>query len=86
MAVIVRVAVVVQVLVPAEVGGVAFTSNPRDGSREEIVVNSAWGLAEAVCSGRLAPDEDVVSKQPRKIRRREHLERGNRAPAGQAYR
>jgi pyruvate,water dikinase len=75
-------AVVVQVLVPAEVGGVAFTSNPRDGSREEIVINSAWGLAEAVCSGRLAPDEDVVSKQPRKIRRREISEKTFRIVPG----
>jgi len=32
--------------------GVMFTANPVTGKREEIVINAAWGLGEAIVSGR----------------------------------
>src|SRR5262245_8828779 len=44
----VAIAVVVQQLVAADVSGILFTANPLSGSREEIVVNAAWGLGEAI--------------------------------------
>ena len=59
----VGIAVVVQQLVPAEVAGVAFTANPMTGARDELVVNAAWGLGEAIVSGRVTPDTFVISKQ-----------------------
>lgn len=49
-------AVVVQRLVAADVAGVLFTSNPHAGRRGEMLIEAAWGLGEAVVSGRVQPD------------------------------
>jgi rifampicin phosphotransferase len=53
--------VLVQRMVDASISGVAFTTNPVTG-RDEIVINAAWGLGEALVSGRVDPDEFVVRK------------------------
>ena len=52
----VAMAVVVQILVPADVAGVMFTVNPHSGSRDEMLIEAAWGLGETVVSGRVQPD------------------------------
>jgi len=44
----IAIAVVVQRLIAAEVSGVLFTANPVNGARDEIIVNAALGLGEAV--------------------------------------
>lgn len=49
-------AVVVQVLVPAEVAGVLFTRDPLDAEGQRMLVEASWGLGEAVVSGRVMPD------------------------------
>ena len=41
----VSLAVVVQVLVPADAAGILFTANPLTGARDQIMINAAWGLA-----------------------------------------
>ncbi|MFE3449063.1 PEP/pyruvate-binding domain-containing protein [Nonomuraea sp. NPDC059194] len=56
----VALAVVVQELVAADAAGVVFTANPVTGARDEIVVNAAWGLGEAVVGGQVTPDTLVV--------------------------
>jgi pyruvate,water dikinase len=56
-----HIGVLVQVMVPAVTSGVAFTVNPVTGA-DEIVINSAPGLGEALVSGRIAPDEYRVRK------------------------
>jgi len=58
----VGIAVVVQRLVPAEAAGVAFTANPVTGARDELMINAAWGLGEAIVSGRVTPDTFVFHK------------------------
>ena len=58
----VSIAVVVQQLVPAEAAGVAFTANPVTGARDELMINAAWGLGEAIVSGRVTPDTIVIHK------------------------
>jgi phosphohistidine swiveling domain-containing protein len=55
-------AVVVQVMVPAEVSGVLFTANPSTGARDEIVINASYGLGEAIVSGEVTPDEVVLAR------------------------
>ena len=50
-----RVAVVLQKLVDANCAGVLFTRNPLDGA-DELVVEAAWGLGEAVVAGLVTPD------------------------------
>ena len=52
----VRIAVVVQRMINAEVAGVMFTADPVNGDRETIVVDASSGLGEAVVSGLVTPD------------------------------
>ena len=61
----VRMAVVVQRMVPAEVAGVAFTANPVTGARTEIVIDAGLGLGEAVVSGAVTADHLVVDRGAR---------------------
>jgi rifampicin phosphotransferase len=56
----VRMAVVVQRMVDAEVAGVLFTANPITGSRSEAVVDAAPGLGTAVVEGATAADHYVL--------------------------
>jgi len=58
----VKLAVVVQEMVPAEVAGVMFTANPVTGARDEIVIDASPGLGEAVVSGQVTPDRFVLRK------------------------
>ena len=57
-----RIAVVVQEMVPSEVAGVAFSLNPINNDYDEAVINSAFGLGEALVSGELTPDSWTVNK------------------------
>jgi pyruvate,water dikinase len=56
-----RMAVVAQELVDAECAGVLFTRNPLDGA-DELVVEAAWGLGEAVVAGLVTPDRFRVAR------------------------
>lgn len=58
----VRMAVVVQRMVPAAVAGVAFTANPVTGARSETVIDAGLGLGEAVVSGTVTADHLVVDR------------------------
>jgi pyruvate,water dikinase len=49
-------------MVSASVAGVLFTANPLTGARDEVVIDAAWGLGEAVVSGLVTPDHIVVDK------------------------
>jgi pyruvate,water dikinase len=53
-------AVTVQQMVPADAAGVLFTANPVNGRRDEMVINAAAGLGDAVVSGTVTPDTYVV--------------------------
>ncbi|HEY3683986.1 MAG TPA: PEP/pyruvate-binding domain-containing protein [Streptosporangiaceae bacterium] len=56
----VRLAVVVQEMVAAEVAGVLFTADPLTGRRGRAVVDASPGLGEAVVSGMVNPDHFAV--------------------------
>ncbi|HEX7976639.1 MAG TPA: PEP/pyruvate-binding domain-containing protein, partial [Anaerolineales bacterium] len=58
----VSLAVVVQTLVAAQAAGILFTANPMTGSRDQAMINAAWGLGEAIVSGLVTPDSIVVDK------------------------
>ncbi len=66
----VRLAVVVQRMVPAEAAGVMFTANPTNGRRDEVMITAAWGLGEAVVSGAVDTDTLVVTKADGRVRSR----------------
>jgi len=54
-------AVVVQKMVDSEKSGVVFSRNPLDLS-EDIVIETVFGLGEGLVSGRIHPDNHVVSR------------------------
>jgi rifampicin phosphotransferase len=58
----VSLAVVVQELVDADAAGILFTANPLTGAREQVMINAAWGLGEAIVGGQVTPDTVVVNK------------------------
>lgn len=55
-------AVVVMQTVHSHVSGVAFTRHPVTGAEDEVLINSSWGLGEAIVSGSVTPDNFVVKK------------------------
>jgi pyruvate,water dikinase len=55
----------IQLMVNSEIAGVLFTVNPINRSKDEIVVESNWGLGETVVSGRCSSDFYVLRKQCR---------------------
>jgi phosphohistidine swiveling domain-containing protein len=59
----VAMAVVVQLMVPADVSGILFTANPATGERSEMIVNASFGLGEAVVGGQVTPDSYVVDRE-----------------------
>ena len=60
-------AVVVQKMVNARSAGVMFTLHPATGDRSVVVIESAWGLGEAVAGGKVTPDEFIVDKKTLEI-------------------
>ena len=62
----IRVAVVVQLLIPADVSAVVFSVNPVTGNRDEAMINASWGLGESIVGGTVNPDTYIVRK-PDKI-------------------
>ncbi|WP_424354111.1 phosphoenolpyruvate synthase [Methanobacterium sp. MBAC-LM] len=62
----VYIAVVVQEMVNAEKAGVMFTVHPSTGE-EQILLEAAWGLGEAVVSGTVTPDTYWVDKKTGKV-------------------
>lgn len=59
----VRMAVLVQQLVPSDVSAVAFSANPITGCRDEVMINANWGLGESIVGGIATPDTFVVEKE-----------------------
>ncbi|HEU5376860.1 MAG TPA: PEP/pyruvate-binding domain-containing protein [Ktedonobacteraceae bacterium] len=63
----VRLAVVIQRMVDAQVAGVLFTANPLTGARHQMVIDANPGLGEAVVSGVVNPDHFVVDARSGEI-------------------
>lgn len=71
-------AVTVQAMFNSEVSGIAFTANPADPLADEMVIESAFGLGEAIVSGDVAPDRFVLDAATHEIKvraigRKEHV-------------
>jgi len=63
----VRLAVVIQRMVNAQVAGVLFTANPLTGRRRQAVIDANPGLGEAVVSGAVNPDHFVINAETGEI-------------------
>ncbi|NES81811.1 MAG: hypothetical protein F6K10_10635 [Moorea sp. SIO2B7] len=62
-----RIAIIVQRMIKSEISGVAFSINPVNEKRNQIVIESALGLGEGVVSGSITPDHYRVDKLNFKI-------------------
>ena len=67
---VVAMAVVVQIMVPSDVSGILFTANPVNGERSEFIINSSFGLGEAVVGGQVTPDTYVVDRKTYSVKER----------------
>src|SRR5215510_10307914 len=63
----IQMGVLIQRMIHPIAAGVAFTVNPVSGARNELVINSSWGVGEALVSGQVDPDEFVVRKSDREL-------------------
>ncbi|MHA2047141.1 MAG: PEP/pyruvate-binding domain-containing protein [Planctomycetota bacterium] len=61
-------AVIVQPMIACKQSGVMFTVNPVSNDRDEILINSSWGLGEGIVSGQVAGDEHIVNKASEDIK------------------
>jgi len=55
-------AVVVQKMIDSDKSGVMFSKNPT-GENENIIIEAVWGLGEGIVSGKITPDNYIVSKE-----------------------
>ncbi len=62
-----KMAVIVQKMIDAKKSGVVFTANPVTKNRNEMVIESIFGLGEAIVSGIVTPDNFIIDKKDKKI-------------------
>jgi pyruvate,water dikinase len=63
----VKMAVLVQEMIPAEISGVMFTANVVTNNIDEMLINSTWGLGDLLVSGQVVPDTYILTKRPLKV-------------------
>jgi len=67
------VAVPVQKLINSEISGIMFTTNPVTNAKNEIIVETIWGLGEYIVQGKITPDQHIIDKNEWKIISEEHV-------------
>ena len=67
--------VIIQQMVFPEVSGILFTANPVSGNPFEIVIDSSWGLGEAIASGTVTPDRFVVDEETLTLKNKQIAEK-----------
>lgn len=72
----VRIAVLVQQLIRADVSAVIFSANPVTGNRGEVMINASWGLGESIVGGTVTPDTYLVRKADMRMASRRIAEKG----------
>ncbi len=58
----IRMAVVIQKMVNADVSGVLFTANVINNNQDEVMINSTWGLGETIANNTVIPDMFIFKK------------------------
>jgi phosphohistidine swiveling domain-containing protein len=59
----IKLAVIVQAMVPAQAAGVAFSMHPVTMDQNQIVIEAVKGLGEALVSGTVTPDRYTINKK-----------------------
>jgi pyruvate,water dikinase len=55
--------VLIQQFIQSDISCVVFSADPRNGSRDRVLVNAAWGLGESLVGGLVTPDLYVIAKR-----------------------
>ncbi|MHA1906008.1 MAG: PEP/pyruvate-binding domain-containing protein [Candidatus Thorarchaeota archaeon] len=63
----VRMGVVVQEMIDADIAGVMFTANVVENNLDQILIESTWGLGESLVSGKVVPDSFILDKESKTI-------------------
>ncbi|PIZ58205.1 phosphoenolpyruvate synthase [Candidatus Shapirobacteria bacterium CG_4_10_14_0_2_um_filter_40_12] len=58
----VGVAVPVQKMIQSDISGIMFTVNPVSNTKNEIVIETIWGLGEYIVQGITTPDQHIINK------------------------
>lgn len=61
------IAVVIQRMINADTSGVLFTDDPRGKRKNTMILESIYGLGEAIVSGLVTPDQYAIDKKTEKI-------------------
>ena len=59
----INLAIIIQKMVNAKSSGVLFTCNPLTSDKNEIVIESNFGLGESIVSGIVTPDEYILNRE-----------------------
>ena len=63
----IKLAVIVQKMIQAEVSGIMFTMNPIDNDNSKISIECVLVLGESLMSGQISPDNYLVDKESGKV-------------------
>lgn len=63
----IHVCVIVQKMVNANSAGVCFTEHPLMKDQNALIIESTWGLGEALVSGIVTPDSFIVEKSSKEL-------------------
>ena len=55
-------AVIVQKMIDSDKSGVIFTKDPSY-KNDNVIIEAVWGLGEGIVSGRITPDQYIISKE-----------------------
>ena len=59
----INLAIIIQKMVNAKSSGVLFTCNPLNSDKNEIIIESNFGLGESIVSGIVTPDEYILHRE-----------------------
>lgn len=65
------VAVVIQKMIDSQSAGVMFTVNPVSQDRNEVMIESIFGLGEALVQGSVTPDNFLIDKESLEIKNKD---------------
>ena len=59
----IQMAVIIQKMVNSQISGVLFTINVINNAKNEMLINSTWGLGETITNSSIIPDLIILSKE-----------------------
>ena len=63
----IKMAIIVQKMVNPSVSGVLFTSNVLNHDKNQMLINSSWGIGESIVNNSVNPDMIIIQKDKFKI-------------------